>query len=64
MEFEKMLKRFEFLFESSNDVKRDILSAEENADIKEEKEKYVKIALKYIEKNVSKMAPITLLTNL
>ena len=37
MEFEKMLKRFEFLFESSNDVKRDILSAEENADIKEEK---------------------------
>lgn len=64
MEFEKMLKRFEFLFEASNDVKRDILVAEENVDIKEEKEKYVEIALKYIEGNISKMAPITLLTNL
>lgn len=64
MEFEEMLKRFEFLFEVSNDVKRDVILAEENIDIQAERTKYVEIALKHIKENISKMAPITLLTNL
>ncbi len=64
MDFEEMLKKFEFLFEESNDVKRDIILAKENVDIQVEKEKYAEIALRYIRENVSKMPPITLLTNL
>ena len=64
MEFETILKKFEFLFEDSNDVERDFLLVEGNLDIQEEKEKYVQITLKYLEDNICKMPPITLLTNL
>ena len=51
MDFEEMLKKFEFLFEESNDVKRDIILAKENVDIQVEKEKYAEIALRYIREN-------------
>ena len=64
MEFEKMLERFSFLFEDNNDIKRDVLLAKKNVDIHEKKKEYAEIALKYIEENINKMAPITLLTNL
>lgn len=64
MDYEEMLKRFEFLFDVSNDVEQDVILVEENAVIQTEREKYVEIALRYIEENVSQMAPIALLTNL
>jgi len=64
MYFQEMFKRFEFLFEDGNDVRKDLFLVEENLDIQNEKEKYAELALRYIEENVSQMAPITLLTNL
>lgn len=64
MDFQEMFKRFEFLFEDGNDVRKDLFLVEENLDIQNEKEKYAELALRYIEENVSQMAPITLLTNL
>lgn len=64
MDFQEMFKRFEFLFEDGNDVGKDLFLVEENLDIQNEKEKYAELALRYIEENVSQMAPITLLTNL
>lgn len=50
-----MLKKFDFLFEVTNDVRKDILLVEENVDILEEKSKYVEIALNYIEEHLRKM---------
>lgn len=64
MDFQEMFKRFEFLFEDGNDVEKDLFLVEENIDIQNEKEKYAELSLRYIEENVSQMAPITLLTNL
>ena len=64
MDFQEMFKRFDFLFEDGNDVRKDLFLVEENLDIQNEKEKYAELALRYIEENVSQMAPITLLTNL
>ena len=64
MDFQEMFKRFDFLFEDGNDVGKDLFLVEENLDIQNEKEKYAELALRYIEENVSQMAPITLLTNL
>ena len=63
MDFQEMFKRFDFLFEDGNDVRKDLFLVEENLDIQNEKEKYAELALRYIEENVSQMAPITLLTN-
>ena len=59
-----MFKKFEFLFEEGNDVRKDLTLVEENVDIQTERGKYAEMALRYIEENVSQMAPITLLTNL
>lgn len=64
MDFQEMFKQFDFLFEDGNDVRKDLFLVEENLDIQNEKEKYAELALRYIEENVSQMAPITLLTNL
>lgn len=64
MDFQEMFKRFDFLFEDGNDVRKDLFLVEKNLDIQNEKEKYAELALRYIEENVSQMAPITLLTNL
>lgn len=64
MDFQEMFERFKFLFEDSNDVRRDLILVEENLDIQTEREKYAELALKYIEENISQMPPITLLTNL
>lgn len=64
MDFQEMFKRFEFLFEDSNDVRRDLILVEENLDIQTKRGKYAELALKYIEENISQMPPITLLTNL
>lgn len=59
-----MFKRFEFLFEDSNDIRKDFILVEKNLDIQREKGKYAELALRYIEENISQMAPITLLSNL
>lgn len=64
MDCQEMFERFEFLFEDSNDVRRDLILAEENLDLQAHRGKYAELALKYIEKNISQMPPITLLTNL
>ncbi len=64
MEYETMFERFDFLFDDNDDIAKDMEQVEENIDIHGEKEKYVELALKYLEENISKMAPITLLTNL
>lgn len=64
MNFQEMFENFEFLFEESNDVNRDLILVEQNLDILTERKKYAELALKYIEENISQMPPITLLTNL
>lgn len=64
MEFDKMLKDFEFLFDDKEDVHEDLMSVEKNISILENKKIYAEIALKYIRNCIKEMAPITLLTNL
>lgn len=64
MDFQEMFERFEFLFEDSNDVRRDLILVKENLVIQTERGKYAELALKYIKENISQMPPITLLTNL
>ena len=64
MKYEEMFKRCEFMYEDSDDIAKDKELVEKNIDIHEEKEKYAELALEYLEENISKMAPITLLTNL
>lgn len=64
MDFQEMFERFEFLFEDSNDVRKDLILVEENLDTQIESGKYAELALKYIKDKISLMPPITLLTNL
>lgn len=50
-----MFKKFEFLFEEGNDVRKDLTLVEENVDIQTERGKYAEMALRYIEENVSQI---------
>lgn len=64
MEFDEMLNDFEFLFDTREDVREDLRLVEKNVSTLENRKIYAEVALKYIRNSISKMAPITLLTNL
>lgn len=62
MKFDEVMEKFSYLFEEDG-IEQDYESANKFLDFIDVREEIAQICLKYLKENVSRMAPITLLTN-
>lgn len=64
MDFKDVLYEFEFLFTDENNIEKDMELTKQNVHLCSDRQKYADISAQYLERTISEMAPITLLTNL
>lgn len=64
MDFKDVLYKFEFLFTDENNIEKDMELTKQNVHLCSDRQKYTDLSAQYLERTISEMAPITLLTNL